>query len=125
MGYQAGFNLTTGSNNIDIGNVGVAGESSAIRIGTPGTHKAAFIAGISTSTVTGSCRLCDHHGQLGVLASSERYKTAIAPMGDSTDKLQQLRPVTFHLKSRSQGRNSVRAHRRGSGESVSGAGDSR
>jgi hypothetical protein len=38
-------------------------------------------------------------GQLGVLASSERYKTAIAPMGGNTEKLAQLRPVTFHLKS--------------------------
>jgi hypothetical protein len=33
-----------------------------------------------------------------VLASSERYKTEIAPMGGSTEKLQQLRPVTFYLK---------------------------
>ena len=30
----AGFNLTTGNNNIDIGNAGVVGESGAIRIGT-------------------------------------------------------------------------------------------
>jgi hypothetical protein len=34
-----------------------------------------------------------------VLASSERYKTAIAPMGSDTSKLVQLRPVTFKLKS--------------------------
>jgi polyhydroxyalkanoate synthesis regulator phasin len=33
-----------------------------------------------------------------VLASSERYKTAIAPMGSNSEKLQQLRPVTFQLK---------------------------
>ena len=38
-------------------------------------------------------------GQLGVHNSSERYKTAIAPMGANTEKLKQLRPVTFHLKS--------------------------
>ena len=36
-------------------------------------------------------------GQLGVLASSERYKTAIAPITNS-EKLKQLRPVSFHLK---------------------------
>jgi len=41
----------------------------------------------------------DSSGQLGVLASSERYKTAISAMGANTDKLSQLRPVTFHLKS--------------------------
>jgi hypothetical protein len=33
VGFQAGVNLTTGSNNINIGNAGVAGESNKIRIG--------------------------------------------------------------------------------------------
>ncbi len=37
-------------------------------------------------------------GQLGVLASSERYKTSIAPLGTDTANLQRLRPVSFHLK---------------------------
>ena len=37
-------------------------------------------------------------GQLGVLASPERYKTGIEAMGDHTAKLEQLRPVEFHLK---------------------------
>ena len=37
-------------------------------------------------------------GRLGVLASSERYKTAVEPMGANTAKLGQLRPVTFKLK---------------------------
>ena len=41
-------------------------------------------------------------GRLGVLASSERYKTAITPMGDS-EKLQKLRPVSFHLKADPKG----------------------
>src|SRR5580700_626913 len=41
-------------------------------------------------------------GRLGVLASSERYKTSIKPIG-STAKLEQLRPVTFHLKNDPQG----------------------
>ena len=38
LGYFAGTNLTTGDNNIDIGNFGVAGESNTIRIGTQGTQ---------------------------------------------------------------------------------------
>src|SRR6202035_7980 len=37
-------------------------------------------------------------GQLGVVVSSERFKTDIAPMGSHTAKLQELRPVKFHLK---------------------------
>ena len=102
-GYQAGFHLTTGNNNIDIGNVGVAGESNIIRIGTKGTHKAAVIAGINTSQVTGSAVYVTTSGRLGVLASSERYKIAITPIGQSTEKLQQLRPVSFHLKADPKG----------------------
>src|SRR5271169_5041983 len=44
------------------------------------------------------------NGRLGVAAvSSERFKTAIAPMGSNTAKLDQLRPVTFKLKTDAQG----------------------
>ena len=46
LGSTAGVNLTTGDNNIDIGNVGVAIESNTIRIGTVGTHTPTYIAGI-------------------------------------------------------------------------------
>jgi len=53
--------------------------------------------------VTGGAVYISSSGQLGVLASSERYKTAIAPMGSSTGKLEQLRPVTRHLKTDPKG----------------------
>jgi hypothetical protein len=97
-GYKAGYNLTTGSNNIDIGNLGVAAESSTIRIGTTATQTNTFIAGIYGTSVTGSTVVVSSAGQLGVTVSSERYKTAIRPMGSYTAKLTQLRPVRFHLK---------------------------
>jgi hypothetical protein len=45
----------------------------------------------------------DASGQLGTTSSSERFKTAITPMGSNTDKLQQLRPVTFHDKADPKG----------------------
>ena len=99
MGYQAGYNLTTGSNNIDIGSVGVAGESNVIRIGTKGTQKVTVIAGIYGTSVTGSTVVVSATGRLGVTVSSERFKTAITPMGSNSAKLEQLRPVTFKLKS--------------------------
>jgi hypothetical protein len=38
-----------------------------------------------------------------VVSSSERFKTAIAPMGSNTEKLGQLRPVTFKLKADATG----------------------
>src|ERR1700733_7534005 len=98
-GYRAGYNLKTGSNNIDIGNVGIAAESGVIRVGTSGKQTETFIAGIHNSTVTGSAVYVTSEGQLGVLASSERFKTDIAPMGSDTVNLAQLRPVSFKLKS--------------------------
>jgi hypothetical protein len=103
LGLNAGYNLTTGSNNIDISNEGAAGDSGTIKIGAPSTQTKTFIAGIATAKVTGAAVYVTSSGQLGVLASSERYKTAIAPMGAKTGRLQQLRPVTFHLKTDPQG----------------------
>jgi hypothetical protein len=50
LGSNAGLNLTAGDNNIEIGNVGVAGESNTIRIGDPAIHAAIFLAGITTMT---------------------------------------------------------------------------
>lgn len=108
MGNLAGYNVSTGSNNIDIGNEGEAtdGEaanSAVIGIGTAGSQKEAFIAGIENSKVTGNAVYASATGRLGVLASSERYKTAIEPMGVNTAKLGQLRPVTFKLKTDAEG----------------------
>ena len=46
LGYYAGSALTGNeSSNVDIGNVGVAGESGVIRIGTPGIQTATYLAG--------------------------------------------------------------------------------
>lgn len=98
VGTDAGTNLTTGSNNIDIGHPGVAGEAGTIRVGANGTHNSFFAAGIVNSKVTGSAVYVTSTGQLGVLASSERYKTSIVPMGDESARLQQLQPVTYRLK---------------------------
>jgi hypothetical protein len=92
----------TGSNNIDIGSTGSAGESGVIRIGGP-SQTAVHIAGIASTHLTGSPVYVAANGQLGVLASSERYKTEIASMVGSTQKLHELRPVSFHLKSDPKG----------------------
>jgi hypothetical protein len=77
IGRHAGGNLTTGSNNIDVENPGVAGEENTIRIGTPGTQTATFIAGIQGVTVAnGLPVLVSPNGQLGTLTSSVRFKEA-------------------------------------------------
>ena len=103
VGYHAGNSLTSGSNDIYISNVGVATESGIIRIGTSGTQTAAYIAGIESSKVTGSAVYITSSGQLGVLASSERYKTDVQTMGSASDRLHELRPVTFKLKTDPEG----------------------
>jgi Chaperone of endosialidase len=102
IGALAGYAIT-GSNNIDIGPEGVAGENGVTRIGTPGTQTSVYIAGIESTKVTGNAVYVTASGKLGVLASAERYKTAIAPMGNNTSKIEQLRPVTFHLKTEPNG----------------------
>jgi hypothetical protein len=95
---NAGFNLTTGSNNIDIGSAGVTAESKTIRVGTPGTHTATFIAGISSSAVTGNPVVVSSTGKLGIVMSSARFKRDIRDMGKASADLLKLRPVTFRYK---------------------------
>jgi hypothetical protein len=99
LGDNAGFNLTTGSNNIDIGNAGVAGEAKKIRIGTNGSQKNAYIAGISGVTVAGGVGvIVDSSGHLGTVVSSERYKDEIKPMDKASEVILALKPVTFRYK---------------------------
>ncbi len=103
LGFQAGLHLTTGSYNIEIGNPGTGTDNNTIKIGVEGQQAKTFVAGIYNTSVTGSAVMVDSKGQLGVVVSSERFKTAIAPIGSDTAKLQELRPVKFHLKSEPQG----------------------
>jgi Chaperone of endosialidase len=100
LGASAGFNLTDGDFNIDIGAevVGVAGESNTIRIGNQGTQTATFIAGISGTAVVGDPVVVDANGQLGTAMSSARFKTQIKPMDDSSTAILALKPVTFRYK---------------------------
>ncbi len=94
-----GVNLTTGSNNIEIGNVGVAAESNTIRLGTVGTQQATYIAGISGKTVAGGVSvIIDTNGHLGTITSSQRYKDNIQPMDQASEAILSLQPVTFRYK---------------------------
>lgn len=98
IGVNAGSSLNTGDSNIDIGNAGASGESNTIRIGTEGTHTAAFIAGIDSAAVTGAPVVVDGNGQLGVAVSSARFKNEIKPMNRASETILSLRPVTFFYK---------------------------
>jgi trimeric autotransporter adhesin len=96
LGYKAGLSLT-GDNNIAILNSGVAGENNVTRIGQ-GQSKA-FIAGISGVKVSGGVQVfINANGQLGTLTSSQRFKDNIKTIDADSEKLQQLRPVSFLYK---------------------------
>jgi hypothetical protein len=101
LGANAGINHINGDNNIDIGNKGVARESGVIRIGTEGTHTASYIAGIrDTGLVTGTAVAVGitADGQLGVRASSVRFKELVKPMDNASEAILALQPVTFRYK---------------------------
>jgi hypothetical protein len=96
LGYEAGYDLTTGSNNIDIGNIRVAGAANAIHIGnavatmypdgtTHHAQTATFIAGIHGAAVAGSAVTVNNLGKLGVAPSSARFKDAIKPMDKASE----------------------------------------
>lgn len=117
-GYHAGLNNTTGSFNTYVGdqagvnNVGssntylgyLAGqhqttESNTMRLGADGQTSFTFIAGVANTNLSGATQVyITSEGQLGVQSSSLRFKEQVRDMGDSTDGLMKLRPVTFFYK---------------------------
>ena len=99
LGSYAGVNLRSGNNNIMIGTLGNSSDDSVIRIGVCCTQSATYIAGISGINVSGGAPVViNSNAQLGVEASSRRYKDDIQDMGDASKGLLRLRPVTFHYK---------------------------
>ncbi len=96
LGYSAGQSVTTGGTNIHIGHFGVSSDTNVIRIGT--SQARTFIAGIFGATVAGSTVVVNSSGQLGVAVSSARFKDDIHSMGNASDVLLALKPVTFRYK---------------------------
>ena len=98
LGMNAGVAIGTGDNNIFIGNNGSDGDSGVIRIGYPGTHQSASIAGIYNHATTGVPVYVVASGQLGTMTSSAKFKQDIQTMGDASDVLLALKPVTYRYK---------------------------
>ncbi|HVI78388.1 MAG TPA: tail fiber domain-containing protein, partial [Candidatus Acidoferrum sp.] len=87
LGFNAGANQTTGSNNIYIGAglVGIAGESNAC-----------YIASIFGQTSGGGAPVfVDAAGKLGTTTSSMRFKEDIEPLDRTSEALFSLKPVSF------------------------------
>jgi hypothetical protein len=92
VGAIAGIN-STGDGNVYVGAgmIGVAGESNHTYVRN---IKDTSVSGGNSDTVT----LDLTTGLLGHLSSSGRYKENIKPMGDSSEALYRLKPVTFRYK---------------------------
>ena len=97
VGFAAGIGLTTGDHNIVIGDAGEAGESGTIRLGDRDITRT-FIAGIRNVAVNGSPVVVGGGGQLGVAASSRKFKDDIEPMEKGSEAILGLKPVKFHYK---------------------------
>jgi uncharacterized coiled-coil protein SlyX len=98
IGNSAGGFLSTGDNNIDIGSGGVIAEANTIRIGSTGTQTATYLAGVQGVAVTGAQVVVSTSGQLGIKASSARFKEAIKPMEKASEAILSLHPVSFRYK---------------------------
>jgi len=97
IGRLAGSSIGSGSNNIDIGNSAPSNESDTIRVGN--TQTRAFLAGVNGATSSsGVAVYVNSSGQLGTVTSSLRFKEDVQDMGEATEGLMKLRPVTFHYK---------------------------
>ena len=109
IGDRAGIDLQAGGSNIYIGNTGGTFESNTIRIGNclggifGCAHSSFFVAGVANTAVAGVQVLISDSGQLGVLASSRRFKDEVRDMGEASAGLRRLRPVSFYYKQAQQG----------------------
>ncbi len=72
-------------------------ESALMHLNPNGTF---YVPGVRATTVSSSpvAVMIDSAGQLGVVSSSRRYKDDIVDMGDVSNRLMQLRPVTFRYR---------------------------
>ncbi len=99
-GAGSGETSHTGSNNIFINSAGTSYDVGTIRIGDGRYQTSAYVAGVYHATVLNNALpvYVDSSGELGTMTSSLRYKEQVRDMGDGTNALMKLRPVTFFYK---------------------------
>jgi predicted ribosome quality control (RQC) complex YloA/Tae2 family protein len=61
------------------------------------------VFGVTTQSGTTAPVIVSDDGQLGTVASSERFKKDIATMDNTSEAILSLRPVTFHYKTDAKG----------------------
>jgi hypothetical protein len=105
IGEGAGICLKTGIENIFLGsfaggynNPGTLTVDGLMVLGNEQSITKTVIAGIVGVPVTGAAMYINDSGQVGILGSSRRFKQNIQNMGDSSQVLLSLHPVTFQYK---------------------------
>jgi endosialidase-like protein len=89
IGYFAGISVTTAS---DVTCINHSGAN------VSDTTWMSNIYGVTTQSGTTAPVVVSDEGQLGTVASSQRFKKDIAAMENSSETILFLRPVTFHYK---------------------------
>ena len=96
LGSNAGSGVNIANNVICIGaDVAGADVSDTTWIGN--------VYGVTTQSGTTAPVIVSDSGQLGTVASSERFKKNIAAMENASEAILSLRPVTFHYKTDTKG----------------------
>lgn len=104
VGSPSGVNLTSGDFNVFIGSEagsGVTSASNVICIGAAGNNVngSCFIDHIFNGTSSGGVAVfVNSNGRLGTSTSSRRFKEDIKPMGNASEGILALKPVTFRYK---------------------------
>ena len=94
IGYGAGSNISTANGVICIGHNGQ---------NVTATTWIENVYGATTQSGTTAQVIVSDDGQLGTIASSERFKKDIATMDNASEAILSLRPVTFHYKTDAKG----------------------
>jgi len=97
VGPFAGQNIAQGKFNIDIGSWGSADESNTIRIGLPKYHSTptSQVSQVHSNRCTGLCYGEWSIRRAGLLRALQNGNHDAPP---ASERLAQLRPVSFHLK---------------------------
>src|SRR5262249_9040864 len=113
LGFNAGYHLSSGNNNIYLGHTGGGTESDTMRLGQNFVNPNGVITGITHTLIAGIRGVnvggsgvpvvINSNGQLGTSVSSARYKRDIRDMRERSQGLYQLRPVTFRYKQEPRG----------------------
>jgi hypothetical protein len=94
LGFEAGINVNTANHVICIGADG-QDVSNSTWMG--------HVFGVTTQSATTAPVIVSDTGQLGTVASSERFKKDIVNMDKTSETILSLRPVTFHYKTDAKG----------------------